>query len=244
MHFRCAALPPEADPMDVRYNVVNWVHRSTRGWSIGDSIVDPRTGEIIKGTVTLDSQRARQDFLLGAGMSPQYASASNACEYGLMPDVDYLAADGSAAEITAMSYARIRQLSAHEVGHTLGFTHNFAASTYNRGSVMDYPAPLVRIVNGKLDFSEAYAVGIGTFDKFAARYSYAQFPPGASEDAELYKIISEGIGSGMLFLGDQDATAGERGQSVCESLGQRSRSGCDTEARDEGTAHRARSVRR
>ena len=202
--FQVRVLPPDADPMDVRYNVVNWVHRSTRGWSIGDSIVDPRTGEIIKGTVTLDSQRARQDFLLGAGMSPQYNSGI-ACEYGMMPDVDHLAADASAAVITAMSYARIRQLSAHEVGHTLGFTHNFAASTYDRGSVMDYPAPLVRIVNGKLDFSEAYAVGIGSFDKFAVRYAYSQFAPGANEDAELYKIVSQGIGAGMLFLGDQDA---------------------------------------
>lgn len=203
--FQVRVLPADADPMDISYNVINWVHRSTRGWSIGDSVVDPRTGEVLKGDVTLDSQRARQDFLLGAGMSPQYKSGIAACDFGMMPDVDYLAADGSATEITAMSYARIRQLSAHEVGHTLGFTHNFAASTYNRGSVMDYPAPLVRIVNGKLDFSEAYAVGIGSFDKFATKYSYAQFAAGANEDAELYKIVSEGIGSGMLFLGDQDA---------------------------------------
>ncbi|MEQ1921197.1 MAG: zinc-dependent metalloprotease [Pyrinomonadaceae bacterium] len=203
--FQVKVLPPDADPMDIRYNVINWVHRSTRGWSIGDSVVDPRTGEVLKGDVTLDSQRARQDFLLGAGMSPQYRSSAMACELGMMPDVDHLIADGSAAEVTAMSYARIRQLSAHEVGHTLGFTHNFAASTYDRGSVMDYPAPLVKIVNGKLDFSDAYAVGIGSFDKFAARYSYAQFPAGANEDAELYKIVSEGIKGGLLFLGDQDA---------------------------------------
>ena len=203
--FQVRVLPDDADPMDIRYNVINWVHRSTRGWSIGDSVVDPRTGEVLKGDVTLDSQRARQDFLLGAGMSPQYKSGAMACEFGLSPDVDYLAADNSAAEITSMSYARIRQLSAHEVGHTLGFTHNFAASTYDRGSVMDYPAPLVKIVNGKLDFSDAYAVGIGSFDKFATRYSYAQFPAGANEDAELRKIVTEGLASGNLFLGDQDA---------------------------------------
>lgn len=202
--FQVKVLPPDADPMDIRYNVINWVHRSTRGWSIGDSVVDPRTGEVLKGDVTLDSQRARQDFLLGAGMSPQYKS-SMACEFGLMPDVDYLSADGSAAEVTAMSYARIRQLSAHEVGHTLGFTHNFAASTYSRASVMDYPAPMVEIKNGKLDFSNAYAVGIGAFDKFQVRYAYSQFAPGANEDAELDKIVNEGVANGMLFLGDQDA---------------------------------------
>lgn len=201
--FQVKVLPPDADPMDIRYNVINWVHRSTRGWSIGDSVVDPRTGEILKGDVTLDSQRARQDFLLGAGMSPQY-KAGMACEFGMMPDIDYLA-DGSAAEVTSMSYARIRQLSAHEVGHTLGFSHNFAASTYGRGSVMDYPAPTIEIKNGKLDFSNAYAVGIGAFDKFQVTYAYAQFAPGANEDAELDKIVRDGVANGMLYLGDQDA---------------------------------------
>lgn len=203
--FQVKVLPPDADPMDVRYNMVNWVHRSTRGWSIGDSVVDPRTGEILKGDVTLDSQRARQDFLLGAGMTPQYRSADNACDFGLLPDVDYLASSDTASEVTAMSYARIRQLSAHEVGHTLGFTHNFAASTYGRGSVMDYPAPLVEIKNGKLDLSNAYAVGIGSFDKFSVRYAYTQFNAGVDEDAELEKIVNEGVSAGMLFLSDVDA---------------------------------------
>jgi hypothetical protein len=203
--FQVRVLPPDADPMDVRYNVINWVHRATRGWSIGSSVVDPRTGEILKGDVTLDSQRARQDFLLGVGMAPQYNSASAACDFGMMPDVNYLSPDSDAAEITAMSYARIRQLSAHEVGHTLGFSHNFAASTYGRGSVMDYPAPMVEVKNGKLDFSNAYAVGIGSFDKFATRYSYAQFAPGADENAELNKIVREGIAAGMLYLSDADA---------------------------------------
>lgn len=203
--FQVRVLPADADPMDVRYNVINWVHRATRGWSIGSSVVDPRTGEILKGDVTLDSQRARQDFLLGAGMAPQYNSDIASCDFGLMPDVEHLVADAAADEITAMSYARIRQLSAHEVGHTLGFSHNFAASTYDRGSVMDYPAPLVEIKNGKLDFSNAYSVGIGSFDKFAVRYSYAQFPAGSNTDAELDKIVREGIAAGMLYISDSDS---------------------------------------
>lgn len=203
--FQVRVLPPDADPMDVRYNVINWVHRSTRGWSIGDSVVDPRTGEIIKGDVTLDSQRARQDFLLGEGMVPPYRASTNACEFGMMPDVNYLGQAQSANDLTAMAYARIRQLSAHEVGHTLGFTHNFAASTYGRGSVMDYPAPMVEIKNGKLDLSNAYAVGIGSFDKFATRYAYTQFAAGANEDRELSKIVDEGLSAGMLFLADNDA---------------------------------------
>jgi hypothetical protein len=138
-------------------------------------------------------------------MSPQYKASASACDFGAMPEIDYLAFDDSAREITAMSYARIRQLSAHEVGHTLGFSHNFAASTYGRGSVMDYPAPMVEIRNGKLDFTNAYATGIGTFDKFATAYSYAQFAPGVDEGAELDRIVRDGVANGMLYISDSDA---------------------------------------
>ncbi len=205
--FQVKVLPPDADPLDVRYNVINWVHRSTRGWSIGDSIVDPRTGEIIKGVVTLDSQRARQDFLIGSGLAPQYAASNlpnGACDFALLPDVDYLMNAASETEVDAMLLARIRQLSAHEVGHTLGLAHNFAASSYGRGSVMDYPAPMIEIKNGKLDFSNAYAIGIGSYDKYAIRYAYTQFPSGANETGELEKILREGTANGMLFISDAD----------------------------------------
>jgi hypothetical protein len=232
--FRVEVLPEGVDPMDVRYNVINWVHRSTRGWAYGSSVIDPRTGEVVKGVVTLDSQRARQDFLLASGLVPQYAARgaapggrARACDFALLPDIDYLlgerqpttGADDAAgtnkvaqrteatdtSDATALALARIRQLSAHEVGHTLGLAHNFAASTYGRASVMDYPAPLVRVRDNRLDFSEAYAVGIGDYDKFAVRYAYAQLPAGANEEAELERIIAEGVGRGMLFLSDEDA---------------------------------------
>lgn len=196
--FQVRVLPADADPMDIRYNVIHWVHRSTRGWAYGSSVSDPRTGEIIRGVVTLDSQRARQDYLLGTGLVSQYSA--NACGLAMFPDVDYLL---QSSDAKAMSLARIRQLSAHEVGHTLGFTHNFAASTYGRGSVMDYPAPLIEIRNGKLDFSNAYAVGIGEFDKFSVRYAYSQFTD--NEADELEKIVADGIAKGMLFISDSDS---------------------------------------
>ncbi len=203
--FQVKVLPADADPLDVRYNVINWVHRSTRGWAYGSSIVDPRTGEIIKGVVTLDSQRARQDFLIGSGFAPQYANASNAmCNFAAMPDINYLLEADSNTDAEALAYARIRQLSAHEIGHTLGFAHNFAASTYGRGSVMDYPAPLIKIVDGKLDFSNAYDTGIGVYDKWVTQFAYTDFPENADEKVELEKILQGGIRNGYLFISDSD----------------------------------------
>ncbi len=209
--FQVRVLPADADPMDVRYNMINWVHRSTRGWAYGSTVVDPRTGEVIKGNVTLDSLRARQDFLIATGLVPQYRQGSfssamgDACEFAALPDMEYLAGLDASTDATEMSIARIRQLSAHEVGHTLGLAHNFAASTYGRASVMDYPAPTTRITNGRVDLSNAYDRGIGVYDKFAITYAYAEFADGANEAAELERIIQAGLAAGMLFISDRDA---------------------------------------
>jgi hypothetical protein len=212
--FEVKVLPEGADPMDARYNMINWVHRSTRGWSYGASITDPRTGEIIKGNVSLGSLRIRQDVLLGTGMIPPYTAQADIfngldrrCEAGDAPEMDYLAIASTgdpAVDSAAMALARIRQLSAHEVGHTLGFAHNFAASSSGRASVMDYPAPLVEIKNGKLDLSNAYAVGVGEFDKFAVRFAYSEFQPRVDEKAELEKIVQKGLADGMLYIDDGD----------------------------------------
>ncbi|MFD1215874.1 zinc-dependent metalloprotease [Microbulbifer celer] len=185
--FQVKLLPEDVDPLDVRYNVINWVHRSTRGWSYGYSISDPRTGEILKGNVTLGSLRVRQDFLIAQGLLQPYGEQ-----------------DADTEDLKAMALARIRQLSAHEVGHTLGLAHNFIASTENRASVMDYPAPLVTLTDGKASIQTAYTTGIGAWDEIAIRYGY-----GITEDGSRYlaSIIEEAEHRGLRFISDPDSRA-------------------------------------
>ena len=197
--FRVDLLPEGADPMDVRYNIIQWVHRYTRGWSYGAAIADPRTGEIIKGNVTLGSLRARQDYLIAeALLSPYGDSASGAT--GKSTDNPML----------QMVLARIRQLAAHETGHTLGLAHNFAASTVAQGdSVMDYPHPYITLNdNGQIDVSHAYATGIGEWDKVSIDYGYRDFGANTTaekEKAALEKILSDADHAGQVYITDEDA---------------------------------------
>ncbi|MEM7002341.1 MAG: zinc-dependent metalloprotease [Pseudomonadota bacterium] len=188
--FRVAMLPPEADPMDVRYNIIQWVHRSTRGWSYGTSITDPRTGEILKGKVTLGSLRIRQDLMIAQGLLSPFKPGEEE--------------SSATAKLEEMALARIRQLSAHEIGHTLGLAHNFCASTYMQGSVMDYPHPVLRLRDDAVDMSEAYDQGIGRWDTHAITYGYAQVPPAREADF-LARQIRAGRANGLAYITDWDA---------------------------------------
>ena len=196
--FRVEVMPADVDPMDVRYNVIQWVHRSTRGWSYGNSLVDPRTGEIIQGRVSLGSLRDRQDFLIAEGLLAPYDKS-----------------DTASPKLLEMVLARLRQLSAHEVGHTLGLQHNYAASPVGRSSVMDYPAPRAKLgPDGVPDLSDAYAKGIGEWDKVTIAYGYQDFAPGTDERAALDRTLSDAFTRGLMYLTDQDARPPSSSSSV------------------------------
>jgi hypothetical protein len=196
--FSVELLPEGADSMDLRYNVIQWVHRATRGWSYGAGVIDPRTGEIIKGHVTLGSLRVRQDYLIAEGLLAPYEKG-----------------EPVSPKMQEMALARLRQLAAHEVGHTLGLEHNYSASTVNRSSVMDYPPPYVKLsANGTIDLSEAYATGIGEWDKVSIAFGYQDFAPGTDESAALNKILMDAFGRGLRYLTDQDARPAGSSSSV------------------------------
>lgn len=187
--FRVEMMPEGADPMDVRYNVIQWVHRSTRGWSYGSSVVDPRTGEIIKGHVSLGSLRVRQDYLIAEAILAPYTNGE------AIPE-----------EMLEFALARLRQLAAHEVGHTIGLAHNYIASTNNRASVMDYPHPYITLTEtGGFDLSQAYDTGIGEWDKVAIQYGYTQYAEGTDEEAEAEQLLLKAHEEGLRFISDQDA---------------------------------------
>lgn len=191
--FRVEVLPDSADPMDVRYNMINWVHRSTRGWSYGATITDPRTGEIIKGQVSLGSLRVRQDYLIFVGLLSPFETGKPAPE---------------AMQKAALQ--RLRQLSAHEVGHTLGLMHNYASSINNRASVMDYPHPQVTLnKKGEIDISDVYTNEIGEWDKRAIVYGYSDFSEKQDETSALNQILAETEGKGLLYISDADARAAD-----------------------------------
>ena len=187
--FQVKLLPEGIDPMDIRYNVIEWVPRATRGWAYGSAIHDPRTGEIINGHVNLDALRIRQVFLIAQGLLDPFGKDPAALK-----------------KANEMALARIRQLAAHETGHTLGLEHNYAASIVNRSSVMDYPPPTITVgQDGQPDVSDAYAVGIGAWDKISITYGYRDLSLEKDETAALDKILGDAFSSGLEFLTDQDA---------------------------------------
>lgn len=194
--FKVELLPADADPQDIRYNMIQWVHRATRGWSYGAALTDPRTGEIIKGQVTLGSLRVRQDYLIAKGLTAGWQ--------------DRVAAEKAA---TALSLARIRQLAAHEVGHTLGLDHNFAASTNQDASVMDYPHPKIQLKGNDIDISAPYTTGVGPWDDFAIAYGYSEQGDARTQQALQVDLLADVAKRGLRYIGEADSRQKDASQA-------------------------------
>ncbi|MGI2096433.1 zinc-dependent metalloprotease [Shewanella glacialipiscicola] len=194
--FKVELLPKDADPQDIRYNMIQWVHRATRGWSYGAALTDPRTGEIIKGQVTLGSLRVRQDYLIAKGLTAGWQ--------------DRIAADKAA---TALSLARIRQLAAHEVGHTLGLDHNFAASSNQDASVMDYPHPKIQLKGGDIDISAPYSTGVGLWDDFAIAYGYSDAGDARAQQTLQTELLADVAKRGLRYIGEADSRQKDASQA-------------------------------
>jgi len=187
--FQVKVLPEGADPWDIRYNMIHWVHRSSRGWSYGGGVADPRSGEVIKASITLGSLRIRQDYRIFQSLLGDFSPEGN-----------------NAGVLREAALLRIRQLACHEAGHALGLVHNYAASGTGRASVMDYPFPRIQIrEDGSLDLSDAYTRGVGEWDQVTIRYGYQDFPEGVDENRALEKILQDASDRGLIYLSDADA---------------------------------------
>ena len=207
--FQVEVLPAGIDPQDIRYNMIHWTHRRTRGYSYGNTVTDPRTGEIIRGVVNLGSLRLRQDYLHAQGMVPPFPTGISQQEqdpelgeFADAPTYDYLAQVAPNSDAVEMALDRVRQLSAHEVGHTIGFPHNYMASAYGRESVMDYPAPYADVdSNGDIDLSNAYVQRIGKYDELTVDWLYRDFPDGVDKVSALRAIADQGVSDGLIYMG-------------------------------------------
>lgn len=187
--YRVEVLPDGADRHDPGLNVVWWVHRAGRGWSRGAGLTDPRTGEIVTGRVLLGSQRVEQLTALAEALLAPYGQPDQAARLRAVEE---------------FTLSRMRHLAAHEIGHALGFMHNYASTLHAKPSVMDYPHPRLAVgPDGEIDVSRAYSRGLGPWDLFLVEHAYRPFPAGEEEEL-LAGLRRRAMDEGLAYVTDAD----------------------------------------
>lgn len=194
-------LPPGMDPMDVRYNQIYWVNRDERGYSTGGGLTDPRTGEILAARVRLESDRVHTASRYWQAYEPPAGGASGSAH----EDEFFAPLPPYSTPETEQQLVLLREalLTAHEAGHSLGFGHNWNSSMNDRASVMEYPSPRIKLVNGRIDLTDAYQKQIGAYDTVMVRYAYTVFPAD-KEKAGLEGVIQDMRKQGLLFTPSTD----------------------------------------
>jgi hypothetical protein len=204
---------PGMDPMDIRYAWILWINRDERGFSSGGTYRDPRTGEILGSKTRMDSHRIRTIGNYFESYTPTTgggdgAAANDECGAVLHVPEEVLALaaqPGAGMPQAQRDMVLLRQslLTAHELGHVMGFGHNFASSVNDRASVMEYPTPRVKVAGGRLDLSEAFERSTGLYDDFMTRYAYTEFPAD-KERPGLDAIIAEMRAKNILYVPSTD----------------------------------------
>jgi hypothetical protein len=226
--------PDDADfnTSDIRHASIRWM-TSTKGSfnAIGPSVVDPRTGEILDADIGIDGSSVRALKSYSAETIPLRPSQDLPrsempyCNYdaesaehegfamSLLEARGEMMLDG--AEMEAFIQARLKAMAMHEVGHTLGLTHNFRASTvyteaqlgdpeFTRvngiaGSVMEYNAVNLALPGEKK--REYHMSTLGPYDYWAIEYGYRDFAP-EQESAGLARIASRSTEPTLAFMAD------------------------------------------
>jgi hypothetical protein len=173
---------PDWSPDDVRHTVIRWLPSTVEN-AVGPHVADPRTGEILNGSIKVfhNVLNLTRDWYF-----TQVAPLDSRAQHWPMPD--------------SLMGRTLEFVVAHEIGHTLGLAHNFKASSMypadsvrsrtwvhrmgHTPSIMDYARfNYVAQPSDSIDVNDLVP-RIGPYDRFAIMWGYTPFPNAPTPDAE------------------------------------------------------------